>query len=394
MLPCELVSMYISAVDMIRDTPCFTGFGDGVADPVPDEGTAREKEVRESAGEKVAAAATTASGNGVLQNSLLPQNSLAIANIQLASAFRGSFLLPATVALSSANRKNKEETKHPVNLTMLKYAVEPFTRLVYGSNMIESAGNSLDITRNLCTPVFQGQSFLVNADIDEAAEDYAEHVHHLRSNNRPSGHSEVVQSRREIIQHAEALLYTFLQIVKCGRPWSENLILNAHRLLHAGLDDQVDPGAYRTHEVAVKYEKPGQKRQKAHMCMRASAVPEYMEDMVEHLNQDTADPYGIRDPYALAARYHHQFVNIHPFGDGNGRMSRIILNALLLKHARPPSVSVFGLTEEERDTYIAIATRASQVFYAEDTEVLFDDHTGHLELTEFIRDRSVVVDGQ
>ncbi|KAG7284508.1 hypothetical protein NEMBOFW57_010883 [Staphylotrichum longicolle] len=260
--------------------------------------------------------------------------------------------------------------------------------------MIESAGNSLDIAQNLCAPVFQGQSFLVSADIDEAAEDYAENVHHLRSSNRPSGHSDVVQSRREIIQNAGALLYAIPQVVKCSRPWSEDLILNTHRMLHAGLDDQVEPGVCRTHEVAVKYEKPGQNRKKAHLCMRASAVLEYMKDMVEHLDQDTADTDDIRDPYALAARYHHQFVNIHPFGDGNGRISQIILNALPLKHASPPCVSVFDLTEEDRDTYSAIATRPSQVFYAEDTEVLFDEHTGHLELTEFIRDISVAVDGR
>jgi fido (protein-threonine AMPylation protein) len=267
---------------------------------------------------------------------------------------------------------------------MLGYALDPFLRLVYGSNMIESAGNSFDITRKLCAPVFQGQGFLVSADIDKGAVDYAEHVRHLRSTNRPTGHSEVVQSRREIIQHAQALLYTILQVVQCRQPWSEGFILTAHRILHAGLDDHVELGAYRTHEVAVKYEKAGQKT-KAHLCMRARAVSGYMKDLVEHPNHDAAAHDETRDPPTLAARYHHQFVNIHPFGDGNGRMSRIIVNLLLLRHAGPPCVSVFGVEEEERDAYIAIATRAARVSHAEDTEVFFDDHTGHLELAGFIK---------
>lgn len=38
----------------------------------------------------------------------------------------------------------------------------------------------------------------------------------------------------------------------------------------------------------------------------------------------------------LAAVVHNQFENIHPFADGNGRVGRILLNNILIKHGLPP----------------------------------------------------------
>ncbi|MBW2978369.1 Fic family protein [Candidatus Woesearchaeota archaeon] len=41
-------------------------------------------------------------------------------------------------------------------------------------------------------------------------------------------------------------------------------------------------------------------------------------------------------PLLLAALVHNEFENIHPFQDGNGRVGRLLLNYVLLKHSYPP----------------------------------------------------------
>ena len=59
-------------------------------------------------------------------------------------------------------------------------------------------------------------------------------------------------------------------------------------------------------------------------------------------------------PVVIAAILHYQFVAIHPFDDGNGRMARILMNLVLMQYGFPPVV----IQTEERDKYFAALIKA------------------------------------
>ena len=53
----------------------------------------------------------------------------------------------------------------------------------------------------------------------------------------------------------------------------------------------------------------------------------------------------------IAAKFHHLFVGIHPFQDGNGRVGRLCMNFILMKAVIPPAI----IRQEERlDYYLAL----------------------------------------
>ena len=63
-------------------------------------------------------------------------------------------------------------------------------------------------------------------------------------------------------------------------------------------------------------------------------VPIRMQELMEwYRDEQTA-----LHPVTLAAMFHYKFVCIHPFDDGNGRVSRLLMNYILLAHKLPPVV--------------------------------------------------------
>jgi Fic family protein len=86
----------------------------------------------------------------------------------------------------------------------------------------------------------------------------------------------------------------------------------------------------------------------------ALVVEELMDELIEWLNTPDALP-----PLVKATLFHHRFVWIHPFFDGNGRTVRLIMNLFLMRHGYPPAI----LLQQDRRKYYDALNQANKGNY-------------------------------
>ncbi|MCP5468843.1 MAG: Fic family protein [Deltaproteobacteria bacterium] len=101
-------------------------------------------------------------------------------------------------------------------------------------------------------------------------------------------------------------------------PIVSRVILSSHEaLMRLGEGDQASPGQYRKQAVRVG----------EHVPPPASQVIELMSELEKFINTDQSLP-----PLIQAGLAHVQFEIIHPFLDGNGRIGRLLIVLMLIKH--------------------------------------------------------------
>ncbi len=143
--------------------------------------------------------------------------------------------------------------------------------------------------------------------------------------------------------------------------FSEGSIKHLHReLLKYVEKDKLHRGEYKKSENQVRMiDAQGKDLGIIFDTTPAYLTPKYMLELVEW----TKDAYDAKKyhPLLILGNFLVEYLSIHPFQDGNGRLSRILTNLLLLKegYAFMPYVSHEKLIEDKKPEYY-LALRKSQ----------------------------------
>lgn len=124
------------------------------------------------------------------------------------------------------------------------------------------------------------------------------------------------------IKNIEMAMGQVEEMVEHSEPVSEHMVRGLHSTAVAGLEREGDrtPGSYRSGPIGIS--------QSEHLPPEAIAVPGYMGELFQFINRQDPPKYDLMK-VALA---HHRFAWIHPFGNGNGRVVRLLTYALLIKY--------------------------------------------------------------
>lgn len=127
----------------------------------------------------------------------------------------------------------------------------------------------------------------------------------------------VIGPEKEILEVKNA--YKAYQMIDKLNPYSEKDLLKAHKILTDSLVK--NPGTYRNHKEAVY---SGNKI--IFVAPPEDMVGQLIKDLFDWLKKDEETPLIIK-----SCVFHYEFVFIHPFSDGNGRVARLWQNVLLSK---------------------------------------------------------------
>lgn len=103
---------------------------------------------------------------------------------------------------------------------------------------------------------------------------------------------------------------------------SESLVNHVHAIVLGGIRP-LDAGVYRKLQVEITGAR--------HVPPPPYLVAKQMEEAFHFYNENATTLH----PVVLAADMHEKIVTVHPWIDGNGRTSRLVMNLILLQHGFP-----------------------------------------------------------
>jgi Fic family protein len=153
-------------------------------------------------------------------------------------------------------------------------------------------------------------------------------------------HGKSLREHLEAKNHPDAISY-IEKLAQSKTPIIQDNILTVHQLLMRGIDDQ-NAGKYRAGQVRVAGA--------TFMPPSAQKIQTMISELLHTLSRN---PDELR-PIELGAFFHHKFVYIHPFLDGNGRTARLLMNVILMRNGYPFTI----LLKVDRPKYLRALSEA------------------------------------
>ena len=143
----------------------------------------------------------------------------------------------------------------------------------------------------------------------------------------------------EAINHKEAIDF-ISDLVKDKETLNERNLLQIHSIILKSIDRE-NAGIYRKVPVLISGS--------THTPPQPYLVQKLMEDYFIFYEENKNNLH----PVLLSAEMHERLVTIHPFIDGNGRTSRLVMNLILLQNGFPIAV-IKGDTDSRMNYYNAL----------------------------------------
>lgn len=145
-------------------------------------------------------------------------------------------------------------------------------------------------------------------------------------------------------------------------PVHPNNILQLHRDLYSFSQSDKGGKFKNTDNVIAESDKDGKQRIRF-VPVPAFQTPEAIEQLCSQFSEATAS--GKYDPLILIPMFILDFLCIHPFNDGNGRMSRLLTLLLLYRsgYIVGKYISMEGLIEKSKETYYEALQSSSYAWH-------------------------------
>jgi Fic family protein len=172
----------------------------------------------------------------------------------------------------------------------------------------------------------------------------------LTAKGKPLNDHKEMEGHAQVLKQMEKIVHQDVRL-------TESLIKEFHAMIlvpdydnSKEKDVEINPGHWKT-KPNYLLTPTGEKLE----FLAPEEVPAAMNELINwannHLHQNTLNRHNKKKyqlhPLKVACGFHKRFIDIHPFGNGNGRMARILMNLILMQQGYMPAIVYL----EQRQAY-------------------------------------------